>query len=144
MNVCMSKFDGSSIFTPAEREQPVIVLLIIENSYATSNIWHDLWSGCLNTLVEMFEGANSGSPVCGTIQSFLLLIKYGLPKMTVFVLESMPPQDGNISPGINPQLCLRDGFQNLRFNFDPGNRLSIELLDHGIDVSCPCMGMFRF
>lgn len=56
--------------------------------------------------------------------------------MTVFMVETMQSQD-NLSPGINPQRCLRDGFQNLRFNLDPGNRLSIELLDHGIDVSGP-------
>ncbi|KAF8055154.1 hypothetical protein FPV67DRAFT_1459172 [Lyophyllum atratum] len=105
----------SSTFGPLMPRQTVATLFVIENSHAMSAMWPDLQGRYLHSIMTMFENANPMAPV------------------TTFIVESLPVHNTGFVAPPRQYDTLRSGLQDIRFNRDVQNRLSVDKILHGIE-----------
>jgi hypothetical protein len=128
----------SSLFQTMFPNQPIDVMLLVENSQKMSFIWDDLRDRYLSCLMERLEVANDPLPVrVSSVAAFPRWQVGSKPPFkaptTVWVLESQPLQTGSTPlprQYMNPQAALRD----VRLNYLPENRISYNKVDEAVNV----------
>ncbi|KAF7416316.1 hypothetical protein PC9H_002581 [Pleurotus ostreatus] len=109
---------SAGIFRPPMPNQAVATLLLIENSRTMASLWSDLRDHYLQPLVETLERPYPPVPT------------------TMFVLPSLPPTDDpSLYSAVHHQSNgLHNGLRDIRFNYDPSNRLTPARISTGIDL----------
>ncbi|KAF5376439.1 hypothetical protein D9615_008679 [Tricholomella constricta] len=107
--------NSSSQLEPVMQHQAVATLLMIENSQAMSLMWSDLQDRYLLNVMTRFENANPAAPI------------------TTLILESLPTHDTGFPAVPRQYSAVRAGLQDVRFNWDPQNRLTAGKIWSGIE-----------
>ncbi|KAJ3483880.1 hypothetical protein NLJ89_g12027 [Agrocybe chaxingu] len=102
---------ASTVFKSPDPQQPIAVLLLIENSKNMAAIWPDLRDQYLRRLLDSIVAANPGAPVAVTI------------------LETSACNHGSPRSSPRPYLDTHQGLYTVNFDHSPENRVSPGKID---------------
>jgi hypothetical protein len=123
-------------FSPVMQQQAMVTLLLIENSQAMSFIWDDLRDRYLPSVVTKLGSADPTVSVSSHDGSNPLRVLSSYHQQNkMLVLESLPQQNRGFSPVPRQYDALETGLCDVRFNYDPCNRLTVGKIWNGVDVS---------
>ncbi|KNZ78916.1 hypothetical protein J132_08141 [Termitomyces sp. J132] len=106
---------SSPLFSHAMHHQAVAALFLIENSQAMMTMWSDLRDYFLQDVMTRLSVSNPAAPI------------------TTLVSGSLPTNDTAFTAAPRQYSTLQSGLLDLRFNWDPKNRFSVETIWRYVD-----------